>query len=87
MSEFLSAVMLVCFGFSWPINLIKNIKQKSAKHMNIWFLLLIFTGYIAGISSRIVSSMYGYVFIIYIINLVVVSLNIAVYFINRKYDK
>ncbi len=87
MSEFLSAVMLVCFGFSWPVNLVKNIKQKSAKSMNILFLSLIFIGYIAGIASRIVSNMYGYVFVIYIINLIVVSANLVVYFVNRKYDK
>ncbi len=87
MSEFLSAVMLICFGFSWPVNLVKNIKQRSARSMNLWFLLLIFTGYVAGILSRVTSSMYGYVFAIYIINILVVSANIVVYFINRGYDK
>ncbi len=87
MSEFLSAVMLICFGFSWPINLVKNIKLKSAKAMNLGFILLIVVGYIAGIASRIVSGMYGYVFVIYIINLLVVSCNIVVYIINRGYDK
>ncbi len=85
-TEFLQAIMLICFGFSWPVNLIKNIKLKSAKLMNLPFLILIIIGYIAGISSRIISNKYGYVFIIYIINLCVVSANLIVYFINKKYD-
>ncbi len=84
--EFLSAIMLICFGFSWPVNLIKNIRMKSAKSMNLGFIILIVVGYIAGIASRIVAGNYGYVFVIYIINLVMVSANIIVYIINKKHD-
>lgn len=33
MSDILEATMLVCFGLSWPINLMKNIKSlKSLRH-------------------------------------------------------
>lgn len=85
-TEVLHAIMLICFGFSWPINLIKNIKLKSAKIMNLPFLILIIVGYIAGITSRIIDYKFGYVFVIYVINLCVVSANLIVYFINRRYD-
>ena len=33
MPEFLEAFMLICFGLSWPINVMKNIKAKTAKNM------------------------------------------------------
>ncbi len=87
LSELLSAIMLICFGFSWPVNLVKNIKQKSAKSMNIYFIILILAGYIAGIASRIVDGQYGYVFAIYLLNLVMVSANIPVFIINKKFDR
>ncbi|MBE6835816.1 MAG: hypothetical protein E7515_06170 [Ruminococcaceae bacterium] len=87
MPEALEAVMLICFGFSWPINLIKNIKAKTAKSMSLFFILLIIFGYVAGIAAKIVSHQINYVLAVYFLNLIVVSLNLVVYFINRKHDK
>ena len=84
--DLLEAGMLICFGFSWPINLYKNIKVRSAKGMSLPFILLIITGYIAGISSKIINHNYSYVLVIYFFNLFVVSMNVVVYFINRNYD-
>lgn len=87
MTNFLEAAMLICFGLSWPLSLYKNIKAKSAKNMSLQFTLLIITGYIAGITAKIVSHNINYVLAIYLLNLVIVSANIIVYFINKRYDK
>ena len=87
MSQILETAMLVCFGFSWPMSLIKNIRAKTAKSMSLKFIILIMLGYIAGIAAKLVSHQINYVLIVYIINLVVVSMNLCVYFINRKHDK
>lgn len=87
MTSILEATMLVCFGFSWPMNLIKNIKAKTAKSMSLKFILLIIAGYIAGIMAKIISNNINYVLIIYLINLLIVSLNLIVYYKNKKLDK
>ena len=87
MNNFLEAIMLVCFGLSWPISLIKNIKAHSAKNMSFRFTALIILGYLAGISSKLMSGTINYVLVIYIINLVVVCMNLVVYFVNKSYDK
>ena len=55
--------------------------------MSLQFTLLIITGYIAGIISKILNNSINYVLVIYILNLVIVSANIVVYFINSRYDK
>lgn len=47
--------MLVCFGFSWPINLVKNYKMRSAKSMSLSFLLMIWAGYVAGVAAKLLS--------------------------------
>jgi hypothetical protein len=86
MAEMLEATMLICFGMSWPMNLIKNIKAKTAKSMSIQFILLIIVGYLAGISAKIINHRINYVLIVYLFNLVVVSLNLIVYFVNKKLD-
>ncbi len=87
MAEFLEAMMLICFGMSWPISVYKNVKSRTAKSMSLGFILMITTGYIAGIASKLYSGMVNYVLIVYIINLIVVSINIVVFFINRGYDR
>lgn len=87
MSEFLEAFMLICFGLSWPINLVKNIRAKSAKGMSLPFILLITGGYIAGISAKIINHQFNYVFVVYIINILIVALNIFVYFYNYNLDR
>ena len=87
MGSILETVMLVCFGFSWPLNVIKAYKAKTAKGTSLPFVLLIITGYIAGISAKIISGQINYVLIAYILNLAIVSLNIIVYFRNVSLDK
>ena len=87
MQAFFESVMLICFGLSWPVNLMKSIKACTAKNTSLFFILLILTGYIAGIISKIVSNNINYVFILYVINLIMVSANLYVYFYNKKLDE
>ncbi len=87
MAELLESTMLVCFGLSWPMNLSKNIKAKSAKTMSLQFILLIIAGYIAGICAKFYNHKFNYVLVVYLLNLVVVSANLVVYFINLHYDR
>lgn len=87
MAELLESTMLICFGLSWPMNLAKNIKAKSASNMSLQFILLIITGYIAGISAKLYNHRFNYVLVVYLLNLIVVSANVIVYFINRRYDR
>ncbi len=83
----LETIMLVCFGFSWPMNLFKAYKAQTSKSTSLPFILLIITGYIAGISAKIVLGNINYVFVAYLLNLAIVSLNLVVYFRNVALDK
>ena len=87
MTELLEATMLICFGLSWPMNLLKNIKARSAKNMSLRFIFLIIIGYVAGISAKIIRGTFNYVFAVYVLNILIVSANVVVYFINKKYDR
>ena len=87
MTEILETAMLVCFGCSWPISLIKNIKARSAAGTSLGFTLLILTGYIAGITAKLLKGNTGLVLYAYLLNLVIVLANLVVYFINRAHDR
>ncbi|MBE5884973.1 MAG: hypothetical protein J6A80_00600 [Lachnospiraceae bacterium] len=87
MSSILETIMLICFGFSWPLNVIKAYKAKTAKGTSLPFILLIIAGYIAGISAKLVTHQFNYVLIAYIVNLAIVSANVIIYFRNVSLDK
>lgn len=87
MSSMLEATMLICFGLSWPINTMKAYRARSAKNMSLPFILLIIFGYIAGISAKLLMNQTNYVLLVYFINLAVVTLNLVVYFRNKRLDE
>ena len=82
----LESFMLICFGFSWPLSLLKNIRSRSAKNMSLPFILLIVSGYVAGISAKLLNGQCNYVLAFYFLNLFIVGLNIPVYLLNKCYD-
>ncbi|MBR4911194.1 MAG: hypothetical protein IKZ47_07765 [Clostridia bacterium] len=55
MAEILEVIMIVSFGASWPMNVIKPYRSRTAKGKSLAFLLLIFFGYIAGITSKLIN--------------------------------
>ena len=87
MGSIFETIMLVCFGLSWPLNVIKAYKARTAKGTSLPFIVLIITGYIAGITAKLVSGQINYVLAVYILNLVIVSANVVVYFRNVSLDK
>ena len=87
MGSIFETVMLLCFGFSWPMNLIKAYTAKTAKGTSLPFILLIIIGYVAGITAKIVTGQTNYVLAAYVLNLAIVLLNLVIYFRNSTFDK
>ena len=88
MSEFFEILMIVSFGVSWPLNVIKSFKAKTTKGKSLGFLILIFTGYIFGITSKLLlDSFKWYVMFFYVLNLIMVGADLVMYFINYRRDK
>lgn len=86
--------MIVSFGASWPMNVMKSYKARTAKGKSLAFLLLIFFGYIAGIASKFLNEAYmasfsekWYVLFFYFLNLFMVGADLILYFRNRNLDK
>ncbi len=87
MGSVFESIMLICFGLSWPLNVIKSYKAKTAKGTSLTFILLIIIGYIAGIAAKLITNQVNYVLIVYLLNLFIVSVNVAVYFRNVALDR
>lgn len=86
MSEILEAIMVVSFGVSWPLNIIKSYRSRTAKGKSLLFLCFIFFGYVCGIASKLVAQNVTYVFVFYVLNLVMVGADLILYFRNRRLD-
>ena len=94
MAEILEIIMIVSFGASWPMNVIKSYKMRTTKGKSLLFLCLIFFGYIAGIASKLVNEEYmasfaskWYVLIFYILNITIGGIDLALYIRNYKIDQ
>lgn len=94
MSEILEILMILSFGFSWPMNVIKSYKARTTKGKSIMFLCFIFFGYIAGIASKFTNEVYmaeigkkWYVLFFYVLNFIMVGADLILYFRNRAIDK
>lgn len=87
MSEILETLMLICFGLSWPISVIKAYNARTAKGKSIVFVVAIIAGYICGIGSKVLAGSINYVFGLYILNLIMVSADLILYFRNRALDR
>ena len=87
MPEFLEALMVIAFGISWPMNIVKSVRARTAKGKSFLFLIFIWVGYVAGIASKLISGNITYVFFFYVLNLLMVSADILLYFRNRRLDR
>jgi hypothetical protein len=94
MAEILEITMIVSFGISWPVNVVKSYKSRTTKGKSLLFLALIFFGYIAGITSKLVNESYmaqfsskWYVLFFYVLNFIMVGADMVLYFRNLSLDK
>ena len=93
MAEILEVIMIICFGASWPFNVVKSYKARTAKGKSPAFLCLIIFGYIAGITAKFMNDAFmasiaekWYVLFFYFLNLLMVSTDLILYLRNRKLD-
>ncbi len=94
MSEIFEIIMIVSFGFSWPLNVIKSYKSKTTKGKSLSFLCLVLFGYIAGITSKFVNPVYmsqiaekWFVLFFYVLNFTMVAADLCLYFRNLQLEK
>ncbi len=94
MSELFEIIMILSFGASWPMNVMKSYKARSTKGKSLGFLVLIFFGYIAGIISKLINPVYmaefaskWYVLFFYVLNLCMVGIDLLLYVRNYRLDK
>ena len=92
--ELMEVCMIIAFGCSWPINVIKSYKVRTTKGKSLAFLCLILFGYVAGIISKLLNEAYmmsfsskWYVLFFYVLNFLMVGADLCLYFRNYRLEK
>lgn len=97
-ASIMEMLMVICFGISWPFNIAKAWKARTARGTSLLFYFFIWIGYIFAIIGKIILIVYNfpqpwyvtvkwYVLFFYILNTVMVTIGILLYFRNRALDK
>lgn len=96
MTDILEALMILCFGLSWPISIRKSWISRTAKGKSLFFEFFIWIGYIFGIARKFIlwgaaTSPLDWLFYLswffYFLNFVEITIDMALYFRNVKLDK
>lgn len=87
MGQIFEVLMLLCFGFSWPFNIAKSWKSRTAKGKSLIFELFIVAGYLCGIAGKFMTDNVTYVVAVYILDVTMVSIDILLTLRNMALDK
>ena len=87
MGEIFETMMLVCFGVSWPFNIAKSYRSRTARGKSIGFQTLVIIGYISGITGKILTGKVSYVVAVYLLDLLMVSIDLVLTIRNTRLDR
>ena len=87
MAQFLEVMMLVCFGLSWPLNIMKSWKSRTAKGKSLLFECCVIIGYCCGLAGKIIGGKITYVVAVYVLDILMVSVDLLLTIRNIFLDK
>lgn len=99
MTDLLEALMILCFGLSWPISIRKSWVSRTAKGKSLFFEFFIWVGYIFGIARKIIlwraaaaaGSPLDWLFYLgwffYVLNITEITIDMVLYCRNVKLDR
>ncbi len=79
-------IMMICFGAAWPSSIYKSYVSRTSKGKSLFFLFIVFAGYLSGILHKILYSL-DWVILFYMINLTMILVDMTLYVRNSALDR
>ena len=83
--------MLLLFGVSWPFNIVKSWRSRTAKGKSVLFEVIVVLGYAVGLTGKLIAwrrtNVWAYSIWFYIADIVMVTADICLYIRNVKIDR
>jgi hypothetical protein len=73
------AGMLICFGVSWPVSIIKALRTKEVVGKSPLFMAIISLGYLSGIVHKVLYAL-DWIVLLYVLNLSMVLTDLILYY-------
>lgn len=86
-SGILEVCMLLCFAAAWPVSINKSFHSRTANGKSLGFMLILEVGYVFGIANKFAIDQVNYIVFFYFLNITLVSIDVALWFRNHKFDK
>ena len=84
-------VMLIAFGCSWPFNIAKSWRSRTAKGKSVIFEFIIVGGYLVGLLGKFISfhrtGVLAYSTWFYIADILMVLVDVVLYYRNTALDR
>ena len=87
MAQIFETCMLICFGLSWPFNIAKSLRSKTAKGKSMLFQIIVIVGYLMGLTGKFIGGNVTYVAVVYVLDILMVSFDLAITLRNHRLDK
>lgn len=88
MAQYLEIGMVLCFGASWPANVLKSYRSTTTQGKSITFLILIFAGYLCGIAGKLLAEQTNwFILTFYILNASMVAVDMMLYVRNYRLER
>ena len=83
--------MLVAFGFSWPFNIVKSWRSRTAKGKSVLFEFVVIFGYLVGLLGKFVTlqrtGVLPWATWFYIADIAMVLIDVIFYYRNTALDR
>ncbi len=77
------AIMLICFGASWPVSISKSIRTRQVQGKSALFMSLVAIGYVSGTIHKCIYRP-DWIVVLYIFNLMMVLTDLSLYYALRN---
>ena len=93
--DLFEAIMILCFGLSWPISIYRSYVSRTAKGKSLFFEVFLWIGYVFGITRKIMqlnvgenlNSLFYLGLVFYFLNIIEISIDMILYLRNTRLDK
>lgn len=83
----LESIMLICFAAAWPASIYKSWVSRTRKGKSLSFLIIIFFGYMTGITRVLLRDDGSLLIFSYAFNEMLVCCDLVIYYRNYRLDE
>lgn len=87
MANILETLMIISFGVSWPLSIVRSVRSRSTQGKSLLFMCFILFGYFCGLAAKFMTQTYNLAFWFYFPNIIMVATDICLYFRNKSIEK